>query len=258
MVRYAVPVKTKEFLTNTKKIEDLYKEPYFSDRFKIFCNITLKSFAQQTNKNFILLVYHTVNIPKDKKALFDQIEKQYSFVKCLYIKDDNLYIPKELQEDKQLTFRIDNDDGIAIDFIEKLEKVKQEANDINFVITIPKIRKIMRIDKDRYKTISFIYPKKTHSMGLAYYSNTNKTAMDLGDHTTVYDNYPTKVLNGQGGLQILNGYNVGNSIGNARYIMDKNKLYNLLIQENYADLNLEALPIVKDKAVIKKLKKNKL
>lgn len=255
MIRYAIPIEPDEFFNNTKKIKELYEDPYFSDRFKLFCGITLKSFSEQTNKDFVLLVYNSILIPEDRKILFDKIEKEYSFVRCIYLSNNKMYIPEELKEDKQITFRIDNDDGVTKDFIEKLQKVKGESKDINFVISIPKIRKIMRIDKDKYKTISFDYPLKTHSMGLAYFSDNEKTIMDLKDHTKIYNNYPVKLLNGHGGLQILNGYNVGNSIGNAKYIVNRHKLINILRQENYADIDLESLPIVSIKKSIKKKKK---
>lgn len=257
MIRYAIPTEPDEFFNSTKKIKELYKDPYFSDRFKLFCGVTLKSFSEQTNKDFVLLVYNSTLIPEDRKILFDKIEKEYSFIRCIYLSNNKMYIPEELKEDKQITFRIDNDDGVAKDFIEKLQKVKNESKDINFIISIPKIRKIMRIDKDKYKTISFDYPLKTHSMGLAYFSDNEKTIMDLKDHTKIYNNYPVKLLNGYGGLQILNGYNVGNSIGNAKHIVNRYKLTNILKQENYASVDLESLPIVSDNTIKKSIKKKK-
>ena len=258
MMRYAVPVKSTEFLKSNKKVEDLYKDPYFSDRFKIFCGVTLQSFIQQTSKNFILLIYNHISIPSDKKALFDKLEKDYPFIKCIYVDNPDLPIPNEFKEDKQLTFRIDNDDGVAINFIENLEKACEETEDINYVISIPKIRKIMRIEKNSYKTISFTYPRKTHSMGLAYYSNDNKTIFDLGDHTEIYTMFKTKLLSGFGGLQILNGYNVGNEIGNAKVTLNKDKMNKTLIEEGYALINLESLPIVDiEKPKKEKLKHNK-
>lgn len=247
MIRYAVGAKTGEFAKNSKQLLNLYKDPYFSDRFKIFCNITLPSFAQQTCKDFILLAYHTNLIPQDKKKLFDELEIKYPFLRNVYLKDENLIIPEDLKEDKLLTFRIDNDDGIVTDFIEKLKKARDEAEDINFAISMPMLRKVMRINKNEYKTISFEYPLKTHSMGLAYFTDTNKTIIDLGIHTTIAKKVSLKLLKGHGGLQIINGYNVGNDIGHAKVILNKKDLHALLIKEGYADLDLECLPIVTEK-----------
>lgn len=247
MVRYAVGAKTGEFAKNSKQLLNLYKDPYFSDRFKIFCNITLPSFAQQTCKDFILLTYHTNLIPQDKKKLFDKLEIKYPFLRNVYIEDDKLIIPEDLQQEKLLTFRIDNDDGIVTNFIEKLQNIYETSEDINFAISMPMLRKVMRINKNEYKTISFEYPLKTHSMGLAYFSNNNKTIMDLGMHTEIAKRVPLKLLEGHGGLQIINGYNVGNVIGSAKAILNKKDLHKLLLKEGYADLNLSYLPIVENK-----------
>ena len=83
MVRYAIP---NSFMNsnNSRSLVQLYEDPYFSDRFNIFRNITLPSFAQQTNQDFTLCVYHTNLIPDDKKALFDNLAKQYPFLRNVY------------------------------------------------------------------------------------------------------------------------------------------------------------------------------
>lgn len=253
IVRYAIPnafndIKVKA--VKSRGIEKLYKDPYFTDRFNIFCNITLESFKNQTDKDFILCVYHTDQIPKDKKKLFDKIEKEYPFVRCVYVSDNKMPIPEDLKEENMLTFRIDNDDGIVIDFIERLRKMIDSTEDINFAITIPKIRKIMRIDKDKYKTITANYP--CNSMGEAYYTNQNKTIIDLGNHVDIYARFPTKRLNGNGGLQIINSYNVANKFEkkNNKYstqnTLDEKSIKELLVKENYIVNDLSCLPICKE------------
>lgn len=261
MVRYAVFCSEGEFAKNQKQLKNLYEEPYFTDRFNIFCNITLKSFSEQTDKDFVLCIYQTNTIPKDKRVLFDEIEKKYSFVRCIYIEDAKMPIPEDLIEPRTITFRIDNDDGVPVNFIERLQEIKNNTKESNFVITIPKIRKIMRIGENKYKTNSIYYPLKTHSIGLAYLSDNDKNIMDLGDHTKCYKRYPTKVLDGNGGLQILNGYNVGNSIGKAKSrILDKSSLNILLKKEGYAAVDVSCLPIIKqdinqEKSPVKNTKK---
>ena len=149
IVRYAVP---NAFMNTNKSrnIVQLYEEPYFSDRFNIFENITLKSFENQTNKDFTLLVYHTNLIPADKKRLFDELEEKYSFMRNVYVNDTNLIIPDDLKTNPLFTFRIDNDDGIASDFIHKLKSV-ENLHKSDVAITIPHIHKICRIGEDKLK-----------------------------------------------------------------------------------------------------------
>lgn len=239
MIRYAIPNAFKN-LSNSRDIKQLYEEPYFSDRFNIFYNITLQSFVQQTNKDFKLFVYHTNLIPSDKKALFDNLELQYPFLKNIYIPDDNMYIPQEYIEDINLTFRIDNDDGIAINFIEKLQEVKKNYIE-NIVITIPTLYRLCRLSEDKLKVAKIYYP--SNSIGLAYLTNEqNKTIMDLGFHDQIIRKLKTIKLSGNGGLQIINNYNVLNQFKNEEVnLFNCEDTKKLLIDEGYANLNLNSI-----------------
>ena len=248
IIRYAIPNAFTD-RNNSRDVVQLYEEPYFSDRFNIFKNITLKTFENQTNKDFVLLVYHTNLIPNDKKELFDAIEQECSFVKNVYVKDPVLLIPDDLQNERLLTFRIDNDDGISSDFIDKLSGI-QNSNQINVAITIPHIHKICRISDNEYKLVALDYV--SNSMGLAYLSNENKTVMDLGDHSAVYKKFNTIRLNGNGGLQTINDYNVANKFNhNAdknrsdEQILSYQEAQEFLIKEGYGKLELSCLPIIK-------------
>lgn len=247
MIRYSIPNVFGD-TENSRNLIQLYEEPYFSIRLNIFKNITLKSFAQQTNKDFVLLVYHTSMIPNDKRKLFNDIEKKYKFVKNIYINDTKMSIPEEFKNEKICTFRIDNDDGIAIDFIEKLQKAKNIYQD-NVVISISHANKICRISKDKYKIAAF--NNVSNSMGLAYLSNDNKTIMDLGQHQLIPKRFEIKVLDGNGGLQIINNYNVANSFkSNSKLktvVLNYEDMKKYLIKENYGNLDISCLPILCEK-----------
>ena len=239
MIRYAIPNAFKN-LNNSRDIKQLYEEPYFSDRFNIFCNITLQSFIQQTDKAFKLFVYHTDLIPSDKKVLFDNLELQYPFLKNIYIPDANMYIPQEYIEDINLTFRIDNDDGIAINFIERLQEVKKNYTE-NTVITIPTLYRLCRLSEDEFKVAKIYYP--SNSIGLAYLTNEqNKTIMNLGFHDQIIKKFKTIKLPGNGGLQIINNYNVLNQFKNEEVnLLSYEDTKKLLIDEGYANLNLDSI-----------------
>ena len=248
MVRYAIP---NSFMNtnNSRSLVQLYEEPYFSDRFNIFCNITLKSFAAQTNQNFVLCVYHTNLIPDDKKVLFDNLAKQYSFLRNVYT-DGAMFIPDDLKEPTMLTFRIDNDDGMAIDFIEKMQQIKDNYNgkSTNFAISIPHMRKIGRIGEDMYKTIATDFV--SNSMGLAYLGGDGRTVMNLGNHRLVPYSTPMLLVEGNGGLQVINGYNVANGFNKVYknqtpdLFLNKQEMENLLAGDGYAKLDLSCLPII--------------
>lgn len=248
MVRYAIP----NSFTNEKKtrsLAQLYEEPYFSDRFNIFRNITLPSFAQQTNQDFTLCVYHTNLIPADKKILFDNLEKQFSFMRNVYT-TCQMDIPEDLKEQQMLTFRMDNDDGITLNFIEKLQQIKETYKDknSNFAINIPHMRKIARIDKLLYQTLET--DLVSNSMGLAYLGTDGRTVMDLGHHKKIPYNTPMLLLYGNGGLQVINGYNVANGFHkiyenqSAMNVLNQKDMQNLLVKNGYANMDLSCLPII--------------
>lgn len=252
IVRYAIPNAFDDIKVEgvrSRGLEKLYEDPYFTDRFNIFCNITLKSFEGQTDKDFVLCVYHTDQIPKNRKELFSKIEKEYPFVRCVYVPDDKMPIPEDIKEQNMLTFRIDNDDGVPTDFIERLRKTIDSTDDINFAITIPKIRKIMRLSDNSFRTITANYP--SNSIGLAYYTNEDKTIIELGNHTNVHIRIPTKKLDGNGGLQVINSYNVANKFEkknnnyNDQKVLNKKNMEKLFIKEHYSIGDISCLPICK-------------
>ena len=183
-----------------------------------------------------------------QKILFDDIEKEYSFVRNIYIPDNKLCVPNDLKEDVNLTFRIDNDDGIAIDFIERLQAIKARYVK-DKVITIPHIYKLVRINENEYMTKSTNYV--SNSIGLAYVTTKqNQTIMDLGVHTKISRKHELKILDGNGGLQIINGYNVINSFdkkvgeNNTKPLtLDKKGMEEFLIKQKYARMDLSSLCI---------------
>lgn len=256
MIRYAIPNAFAK--NNSRNLLQLYEEPYFSDRFKIFCNITLESFKNQTEKNFILLVYHTNMIPNDKKTLFDNLEKQYPFIRNVYIDNQEMYIPEDLKTPELFTFRIDNDDGIVNNFIENLQKTKDaHKNEFsNFAINIPLMRQIMRVDQNNYATSIVNYV--SNSMGLAYFGNDGRTIFDIGQHTEVYKLVKTFFIDGNGGLQIINGYNAANKFTKSQYFVGNNDSINkILSKEGYINVDLSCLPIIKNNSNIKKIQNHK-
>ena len=246
MVRYAIPNSFTN-TNNSRSLMQLYEEPYFSDRFNIFRNITLPSFAQQTNHDFTICVYHTSLIPDDKKALFDNLAKQYPFMRNIYT-TGQMDIPDDLKEPHMLTFRIDNDDGMALDFVEKMHDIKKSYKNHNLTISIPQMRKIAKIDNDLYQTITTEFI--SNSMGLAYLGNDGRSIMNLGNHTKVAYSTPMLFVAGNGGLQVINGYNVANGFKKVYrhqselVVLNQKDMQNLLVKDGFAKLDLSCLPIM--------------
>ena len=73
-----------------KKKEDLFNESRLNERFWYFENICLKSLANQTDNNFIHLVFSSKYLPDIYKSKLDSLQQNYKF--NLYYIDFSLHI----------------------------------------------------------------------------------------------------------------------------------------------------------------------
>lgn len=87
-------------------------------------------------------------------------------------------------------------------------------------------------------------------MGLAYLGNDGRTVMNLGNHTKIAYSTPMLQVAGNGGLQVINGYNVANEFKKVYQnqsditILNQKDMQNLLIKNGYAKMDLSCLPII--------------
>ncbi len=248
MVRYSVDAAFAK--DHPDKMFNLWEDPYFSQRLSMFEGITLNSFSQQTNSNFMLLVYHSDKMPEEKKRIFTALEKKYSFMRNIFIMGAKMQIPEELTQEKMLTFRIDNDDGVPVNFIEKLAHIchQNEGFYDDVALTFPRIRKLARIDEDKYQTDCSIFP--SNAIGLAYLSTKQENIMNCGNHRLVPYHYRTLFLDGTGGLQVIHGTNVANGF---KKVYDKKsdlqffdgaQMAEILKNEGYSEVDLKSIPIL--------------
>ncbi len=248
MVRYSVEAAFAK--DHPDKVFSLWDDPYFSERLAMFKGITLRSFSQQTNKDFVLLVYHSDKMPEAKKAVFSSLEKEFPFMRNIYISNSKMEIPADLQRNRILTFRIDNDDGMPVDFIEKLVHIYQDDTGFydNVALTIPRIRKVARIMENQYQTDHSVFV--SNSMGLAYLSVDGENIMNCGNHRLVPYSYRTVFIDGTGGLQVIHGTNVANGFKKVYdkksqlQILDEKEIRELLQSEGYPEVDLKNIPIL--------------
>jgi hypothetical protein len=224
-------------------------------RLGIFKNVTLKSFQEQTDKDFIVFLLHSVDLPQKYKNIFQNLEENNHFLHNIYLRisetADNCEALKEQAkefvnfDDLFLSFRIDNDDALPCDYISKIKNyLKPEC--AGHVISVPQIQLIQKVNRKTY-----IMKGKFHhstSIGLAYVSNNdNKIILQLGAHHKLYQEYPVIMLPGKGGLQTINGRNVANRmpfIGRV-YKFTDDTLKTFLKNNNYPDIDFNCLHILK-------------
>jgi hypothetical protein len=236
---------------------DFFNPKNMDYRLDIFKNITLKSFQEQTDKDFNILLLHSENLPQKYKEIFKELENDNSFLHNIYIPDSELegkdYINAvegsieyvNFCNDTSINFRIDNDDALPLDFISRL-KFFLKPEFIGYIISIPQVSIIQRTHKDTYLKQEKYLP--SNSIGLAFVTGKNnyKTIMTLGDHGKVNQEYPMILLPGMGGIQTINGKNIMNALyfGHVPSFAE-NALQTFLKENNYSAHDFKCLRVCK-------------
>jgi hypothetical protein len=240
---------------------DFFQSKYLDYRLDIFKNVTLKSFQEQTDKDFNIILLHSENLPQKYKAIFKDIEDNNSFLHNIYIPDSELegkdyvnavegsveYI--DFHNDVAINFRIDNDDAVPCNFIYRLKSfLKPEFDD--YIISFPNVSIVQRIKKNKFLKQEKYFP--SNSIGLAYVTcNKNyKTIMTLGDHGKMNQKHPMVLLPGRGGIQTINGKNIMNSLY-FEYVSSFNEdsLRAFLKENGYSDFDFKCLNICKRRVI---------
>lgn len=251
------------------KERNVFEPKYFEYRFNIFKKVTLKSFQQQTNSNFALFLLHSENMPPHYKERFIELENETPFLYNIFVEDTwesfNEAISKSIdyvsfKNDAAITFRIDNDDAVQKDFIEKLNGFLHKEFTDN-IVSIPTMYRVKRIEKEMFLLENFYFP--ANAIGMAYVTGSEiyKTVMQLGEHDLV-NNENTMILlpkSTNGGLMTINGENELNSID-----YSKSKIYNneticqFLEEKKLGDIDLNCLRVYQEKKSFSRFSFNKI
>lgn len=210
-IRYSVPC-------NFAAGRDIFDEKYLAYRYRIFKEITLKSLAAQSDKNFNVVLLHSVDLPQQYKDKFAVLEYKYPFLHNLYL-EKGKSLGQLIQRAEQMyldfdrkmvgTFRVDNDDALPKNFIKLLRGCLKPAF-ADYAVSLPNITLVQRCAAERYLTYEWFYP--SNSIGLAYVCRAQafQNIMNMGNHGKVGLSVPLFCLPAPGGLQTLNGENAAN------------------------------------------------
>ena len=251
-IRYSQKIKFR----NQKKERDVFEHEYFEYRFNIFKNVTLKSLQLQTNSNFVLLLLHSESMPSHYKERFIELETTNAFLYNVFMKDTldsfeealtNSIDYASFENDVHITFRIDNDDAVQTDFVEKLNYFLK-LDFIGYTVSLPLMFIVERISDQLYRLEESYFP--ANSIGLAHVTHRSnyKTVLNLGDHNLVNDENPLLLLarNQYGGLLTINGKNEANTIDTSRALtLNKVQLNKFLFKRNIKNIDLESLHIIR-------------
>lgn len=236
------------------KDRNMFESEYFEYRYAIFKNVTLKSFQQQTNQNFVLLLLHSENMPSHYKERFFELENENLFLYNVFIKDTQESFDEAItnsieyvsfEKDTAVTFRIDNDDAVQNDFIQNLEDFLKK-NFVGYAISIPYVTIVKHISELEYLVEKLYYP--SNSIGLAYVTDRNnyKTVIEIGQHHLVNEETAIILLPNSATtvLQTINGENAINSINRSKALVyDKEEFNKYLKKRKIENLELNCLRV---------------
>lgn len=134
--RFNVPTK---IWTKTREGDKPLSEDWLKDRFEIFQKYCLPSFKNQSNENFIWLVFFDKEIPQEYKIIIDQIKKDFPKFIALFVQDfEDMQIkaleiiPSFYTTDTKfvITTDIDNDDLLHRDFVKTVQDHYEPRNNL--------------------------------------------------------------------------------------------------------------------------------
>ncbi len=116
----------------TKSGGGVLSESWLNDRFDVFDKVCFPSIQNQTNKNFIWLVYFDTLTPLVFKEKINALKKKLVNFVPVYIGGMDDFLPSVKSEiqlrlnsaaERLITTRVDNDDALHKDFIELVQDV---------------------------------------------------------------------------------------------------------------------------------------
>lgn len=190
---------------------------WLSERFELFERYCLPSVAAQTHKDFHWIVFFDEKTPDQFKERIDQLRGScgfYPYYTKLFPADGWANAIREVlgpqpQGTHLLTTRLDNDDGLALDFTQRLHEnvVSVHAGDIPLVFNFTQgfILNRARLYRLRHKSNAFASLLEPFDENMR--TITTIPHMDLGNE------YEIRQIEGPGAwLQVVHETNVSNKI----------------------------------------------
>lgn len=208
--------------------KNIWDEKYLHYRYKIFKEITLKSLEAQSDRNFNLVLFHSVNLPEKYKRRFQIMEYNYPFLHNFYLADNdginnafNAAAEKYLDFNQSAlcSFRLDNDDAVPRDYI-KILRGYTKRRFCGYALSLPEITLVQRCGQDRYFIQERLYPSNAIGLAMVSCAEDFSSVMALGHHGKVCQKLPLLCLPEPGGMQTINGENVANHFTSAKDVVE--------------------------------------
>lgn len=136
LTRFNVPT---EKWDTTKAGKKPLTEEWLEERFKLFEDLCLPSFKNQSCKDFYWFVFFDVNTPQRFKKKIEEIQKEFSIFQPVFVEDFEVMKQKTVELGKNLcktganfiiSAEIDNDDLLEKDYVKISQDFFQPVHDL--------------------------------------------------------------------------------------------------------------------------------
>lgn len=206
---------------------------WLEERFRLFEKYCLPSITKQTKQNFTWVILSSDQTPtqyKDRLSQYTQIYSNIELEYCPYYDNVNI-LYKEIGEkyiaDNEflLSTRIDNDDMLALDFVQALQSYIKHANNKE-IITFA--NGIQWFEKESM-TFGISYPQN-HFLNFLEPRNDIHTCLGM-DHTKVDPRTLIQLKQDSMWCEIVHGNNICNGyVPKYRYILNPKKPFSFPVK----------------------------
>ncbi len=135
---------------------------YLKQRFSLFLKYTVPSVNAQTCNNFIWLILFSEHTPEKYKKIMSDIVSEHDNYYAVYVSDyedssetTSRILSKE-NVDWYITSRLDNDDALAKTYIEEIQNIVSEQNNIEKQVII--FKNGYQYDEKRKLLVKYYFP----------------------------------------------------------------------------------------------------
>jgi hypothetical protein len=165
ITRFSIFGWTKQGFQMTSDVnKEGYRSKLFSPlrlnhKFNVFEKITLPSILNQTNINWEWVIYASTFLPEEYQKRLLELTSPHPKIKCKFIDSFKEFIFEPKKCEDYCTLRLDDDDGLAPTFLEKLQPYAEKKG----VIVCHSRGIKFTVDEKN----EIIYGKKTRNIGIA-------------------------------------------------------------------------------------------
>ena len=183
-----------DFETLEDKLAYLYAPDRMEERFRTFQTVTLPSLQGQTDPDFTLVVLIGENLPRDYRARLETLLSTLPQAVLVSrpprphrdVTRRVINSQRRFDGSPCLQFRMDDDDAVAVDFVERLRRVSKDID------ALAATRRYVAIDFNRGfvaqpgpKGLSVAEtqtPYQTAALGIRFAPNVRQTVMNFAHH----------------------------------------------------------------------------